>query len=80
MTVYAGPGASGSDIPNIMCYFNGVEMLQFIGIRTFQVKIIGTSPEVAASLAIGKEGILVHIDAIIRHLIAYLLFKFNKYF
>jgi H+/Cl- antiporter ClcA len=78
--VYVGPGAKGSGIPETMGYLNGVEMPNFIGLRTLIVKIIGTSLGVAACLAIGKEGPLAHIGAIIGHLIVYLPFKFNRYF
>ena len=80
LTVYIGPGASGSGIAELMAYFNGINIPQFIGIRTLIVKILGTGLGVAASLAIGKEGPLAHIGAIVGQMILYLPFDFVKHF
>lgn len=44
------------------------------------VKILGTSLGVAASLAIGKEGPLAHIGAIVGIMVAYMPFDFVKHF
>ena len=44
------------------------------------MKILGTSLGVAASLAIGKEGPLAHIGAIVGHMVLYMPFSFVKYF
>lgn len=44
------------------------------------VKILGMSLGVAASLAIGKEGPLAHIGAIVGHMVLYMPFTFCKYF
>ena len=51
-----------------------------IGFRTLIVKILGNSLGVSACLAIGKEGPLAHIGAIVGHMIIYAPFKFMKYF
>lgn len=80
MTVYVGPGATGSGIAELMGFFNGIHVPQLIGIRTLIVKILGTSLGVAASLAIGKEGPLAHIGACVGIIVAYLPFEFTKYF
>lgn len=80
MTVYVGPGATGSGIAELMGFFNGIHVPQLIGIRTLIVKIFGTSLGVAASLAIGKEGPLAHIGACVGIIVAYLPFDFTKYF
>jgi len=81
MTVYIGPGAMGSGIAELMGYFNGLHIPQLIGIRTLIVKILGTSLGVAASLAIGKEGPLAHIGAVVGIMTIYKYpFSFNKYY
>ena len=80
LTVYIGPGASGSGIAELMAYFNGINIPQFIGFRTLIVKILGTGLGVAASLAIGKEGPLAHIGAIVGHMVIYMPFNFVKFF
>jgi chloride channel 7 len=53
---------------------------KLIGFRTLVVKILGTSLGVSASLAIGKEGPLAHIGAIVGHMVVYMPFTFCKYF
>jgi chloride channel 7 len=80
ITVYIGPGAMGSGIAELMGFFNGIHIPQLIGVRTLIVKILGTSLGVAASLAIGKEGPLAHIGAIVGIMVVYLPFDFTKYF
>jgi len=80
LTVFVGPGAAGSGIAELMGYFNGIHIPDLIGVRTLIVKILGTGLGVAASLAIGKEGPLAHIGAIVGHMVLYMPFDFLKYF
>jgi chloride channel 7 len=80
LTVFVGPGAVGSGIAELMGYFNGIDLDGLIGVRTFLVKILGTSLGVAAGLCIGKEGPLAHIGANVGHMVLYLPFDFMKYF
>jgi len=80
LTVFVGPGAAGSGIAELMGYFNGIHIPGLIGVRTLIVKILGTGLGVAASLAIGKEGPLAHIGAIVGHMVLYMPFDFLKYF
>ena len=80
MTVFIGPGAAGSGIAELMGYFNGIQIPNLIGVRTLVVKILGTALGVAASLAIGKEGPLAHIGAIMGHMVLYLPFDFVRTF
>ena len=80
LTVFVGPGAAGSGIAELMGYFNGIHIDGLIGVRTLIVKILGTGLGVAASLAIGKEGPLAHIGAIVGHMVLYMPFDFLKYF
>jgi chloride channel 7 len=80
LTIFVGPGAMGSGIAELMGYFNGIHVPQLIGFRTLLVKILGTALAVSASLAIGKEGPLAHIGAIVGHMVVYMPFNFVKYF
>lgn len=80
LTVYVGPGAMGSGIAELMGYFNGIHVDKLIGARTLVVKILGNALGVAASLAIGKEGPLAHIGAVVGHMVVYLPFGWTKYF
>lgn len=80
LTVFVGPGAMGSGIAELMGYFNGINVVGLIGVRTLIVKILGTGLGVAAALAIGKEGPLAHIGACVGHLVLYMPFEFTKSF
>jgi len=80
LTVYIGPGAMGSGIAELMGYFNGIKIVNLIGVRTLIVKILGTALGVSASLAIGKEGPLAHIGAIVGHMVLYMPMDFVKHF
>ena len=80
LTVYLGPGAMGSGIAELIGYFNGINLPGLLTIPSLIVKIFGTSLGVAASLAIGKEGPLAHIGAIVGHMVLYMPFDFLKYF
>ena len=66
------PNGAGSGIPQIMAYLNGVrvhfdsnEMDHFASFRLLLVKIVGTVLSVSSFLAIGMEGPLIHIGAIV---------------
>jgi chloride channel 7 len=80
MTCFIGPGAAGSGIAELMAYFNGVHIPGLIGVKTLITKIFGTGLGVAASLAIGKEGPLAHIGAIVGHMVLYMPFDFCKFY
>ena len=80
MTVYIGPGAMGSGMAELMGYFNGIHIPNLIGVRTLIVKVLGTSLGVSASLAIGKEGPLAHIGAIVGIMVLYMPVDFMKHF
>jgi len=74
LTVFVGPGATGSGIAELMGYFNGVNYPKLIEVPTLFVKIFGMIFAVAAGLCVGKEGPLAHIGAIVGHLVVYLPF------
>ncbi|CAJ1951978.1 unnamed protein product [Cylindrotheca closterium] len=59
------PAAMGSGIPDVKAYLNGVRVKRFSSVSLFVVKIVGTILSVMSSLAVGKEGPLVHIGAIV---------------
>jgi len=63
MTIWFGPGASGSGIPELMSILNGVNVAEIIGFKTLITKIFGTVLAVSGGLTIGKEGPLAHIGA-----------------
>lgn len=59
------PAAEGSGIPEVKAYLNGVRVRRFSSFNLFFVKIVGTILSIASSLAVGKEGPLIHIGAIV---------------
>ena len=59
------PQAAGSGIPEVKAYLNGVRVRKFNSLPLLLVKIVGTILSVSSSLALGMEGPLVHIGAIV---------------
>eukprot|EP00980_Cylindrotheca_fusiformis_P021527 scaffold8369_cov121-Cylindrotheca_fusiformis.AAC.8 len=59
------PAAEGSGIPEVKAYLNGVRVRRFSSLSLFVVKIVGTILSIASSLAVGKEGPLIHIGAVV---------------
>lgn len=74
LTVFVGPGAMGSGIPEVMGFLNGVNYEGAISISTFVVKIFGTLFAMCGGLCIGSEGPLVHMGAIVGVISCYLPF------
>lgn len=74
LTVYVGPGAMGSGVPEVMGLLNGVRYPKALDVATLIVKIIGVEFAVISNLAVGKEGPLVHIGAIIGAMTPYIPF------
>jgi len=59
------PQAAGSGISQVKAYLNGIRASQkFTRLPLFVVKVVGTILSVSSSLAIGMEGPLIHIGAI----------------
>lgn len=58
------PQASGSGIPEVKAYLNGVRVRRFSSLSLLLVKVVGTILSVSSGLVIGPEGPLVHIGAI----------------
>ena len=51
--------------PETKAYLNGVRVKKFTSWRLFGVKVVGTILSVSSSLAVGMEGPLIHVGAII---------------
>lgn len=49
---------------------NGVEVPQFLTVRTFLMKSIGACASVAASLPLGYQGVLLHIGGMVAGILA----------
>ena len=72
MTIYYGPGATGSGITELIAYLNGVNYPQLISFETLFTKIFGVIAAVVGNLCVGKEGPMAHIGANIGAAVAYL--------
>ncbi|XP_047315307.1 chloride channel protein CLC-d-like isoform X2 [Impatiens glandulifera] len=69
IVTYFAPAASGSGIPEIKGYLNGVDTHGILFFRTLVGKIFGSIGSVGGGLALGKEGPLVHTGACIASLL-----------
>jgi H+/Cl- antiporter ClcA len=78
LTVYLGPGATGSGIAEIMALNNGVNYPGFNGFGNLFTKIFGVVLAISASLCVGKEGPLAHIGAIVSSMVIYYV-PINKF-
>lgn len=54
LVTYGEPIASGSGIPQVKCYLNGVKIPRVVRIKTLIVKSIGVICSVVGGLAGGK--------------------------
>jgi chloride channel 7 len=59
------PTAAGSGIPEIKAYLNGINLNKVVRIRVLYAKVVGVCFSVAAGLACGKEGPMIHAGAIL---------------
>lgn len=71
MTIYLGPGATGSGIAEIIAVLNGVNYPGFISWGVLFCKSFCVILGICASLCIGKEGPLAHIGSCVGYLIIY---------
>lgn len=72
MTAYWAPGATGSGVAELVGYLNGVNYPGFVDLKVLITKIIGVTFAVCGRLAVGKEGPLAHIGAIVGVLVLYI--------
>jgi len=75
LTIYVGPGANGSGTVEVMGLLNGINFPLVIQVDTLFVKIFGTLFAICGGLAVGKEGPLLHIGAIIGVMVCYIPIK-----
>uniref|UniRef100_A0A5S6QA36 Chloride channel protein n=1 Tax=Trichuris muris TaxID=70415 RepID=A0A5S6QA36_TRIMR len=68
---YVAPQAAGSGIPEMKTLLRGVEIKEYLTLRTLIVKCIGLIMVLSSGLPLGKEGPFVHIASAL----ATLLFK-----
>jgi len=80
MTVYYGPYAAGSGVPEVMGMLNGVNGGGAVYVSTLITKAVGVVCAVLANLCVGKEGPLVHIGAICGLIGCYMPFEILKCF
>jgi len=57
---FVQPAATGSGLPKLKAYLNGVNIPDFLQIDTLVCKVIGVIFAVASGITCGKEGPLVH--------------------
>ena len=65
LVTYVEPVATGSGIPLVKCYLNGIKIPKVVRLKTLVVKAIGVVTSVCGGLAGGKEGPMVHCGAVI---------------
>eukprot|EP00039_Didymoeca_costata_P010778 m.145977 g.145977 ORF g.145977 m.145977 type:complete len:819 (-) comp14959_c0_seq7:1138-3594(-) len=62
---FVSQAASGSGIPEIKSFLNGISYAPWITLKTMLVKVFGVLFSVGASMPVGKEGPMIHSGAII---------------
>ena len=65
LCIYVAPEGTGSGIPEVKALLNGCRVRRFSSWRLLGVKMLGTVLSVSSSLAVGMEGPLIHIGAIV---------------
>jgi len=65
IAVYKCSVATGSGIPNIKAYLNGIDVPKVLRITTFAHKMVGVILSVVGGLPVGKEGPMIHAGAVL---------------
>ena len=60
----AEPGATGSGIPEVKSYLNGVNLNKIVRVRILPFKLIGMCFSCASGLPLGKEGPMIHCGSV----------------
>lgn len=63
--VYMEPMASGSGIPEVKCFLNGIDIPRVVEVKTLVFKALGIIFACSAGLPLGKEGPMVHVGAVV---------------
>lgn len=70
IVIYFEPVASGSGVPEVMAYLNGVSIPKFFALRTLLAKYLSVGLAVASGLCGGNEGPMIAIGASIGKLLS----------
>lgn len=54
LVIYVAPAASGSGIPYVKCFLNGIRIPGVVRFKTLFVKAVGVAFAVSGGLAVGK--------------------------
>lgn len=65
VVVVVQPAAASSGIPEVIAYLNGTHQRKIFTARTFVVKFISCFLAVSSGMAVGPEGPMIHMGAII---------------
>ena len=65
IVVFIEPLASGSGIPEVKCFLNGLNVPRLVRFKTLVCKTIGIIFSVSSGLPIGKEGPMVHMGTVV---------------
>jgi H+/Cl- antiporter ClcA len=80
MTLFYGPGAAGSGVPEVMAMLNGVHGGPAANYQALITKSCAVVMSVLGGLCVGKEGPLVHIGSVAGLLVPYVPFDCFKPF
>ena len=64
------PLAAGSGIPEVKCFLNGLNIPRIVNMKTLVCKTIGIIFSCSAGLALGKEGPMIHIGAVVAAIVS----------
>jgi chloride channel 7 len=76
LTVYVGPKAAGSGIPELIGCMNGINISSYLTPVILMVKSVAVVLAVAGTLVLGREGPLAHVGACIGILVLFLPMRF----
>ncbi|XP_064641339.1 H(+)/Cl(-) exchange transporter 7-like isoform X2 [Lineus longissimus] len=65
LVTIVAPAATGSGIPHIKCFLNGVKIKGLLSLKCLVAKALGVVLSIVGGLACGKEGPMIHSGAIV---------------